>query len=41
VRETVLLGPRSHDPLHLGKPIKLRNGRWLKADGYTDAPATY
>ena len=36
--ETVWVCPRLHDAIHRGKTVLLRNGRWLNADGWADAP---
>jgi hypothetical protein len=34
------LCPRVHDAIHRGQTVQLRNGRWLNAHGWTEAPLT-
>jgi hypothetical protein len=38
--DTVWLCPRLHDAIHRGQTVQLRNGRWLNANGWADAPVT-
>jgi hypothetical protein len=40
--DTALLCERHHHDLHTGKKVlRLRDGRWLSEDGWTDGPAGY
>ncbi len=36
--DTVLLCEQTHHLLHTGHPVKLKDGRWLTADGWRSAP---
>lgn len=36
--DTILACQRLHHDLHHGKTVKLRNGRWLNEQGWTDEP---
>ena len=38
IGETIWACDRLHDAIHRGKTVPLRNGKWLNADGYVDAP---